>query len=546
VGLAAGPEQLIAHRVRGRASHPAAPVAAVALAGLAYLLVRPATADMAAHAYREWLFSTEGLTIWNAQWYGGHHVLGYSLLFAPLAAWPGPAWAGALAAVAATAAFVPLARAAAPTPGVAAAAAWLWAAGVASNLVIGRMPFTLGIAFGVLAWLAAGRARARPGAPSRPVAPSRARLAAAGVLSTACVLTSPVAGAFLILAAAALAAGGRAEWPRAAALALPTAAGGVALALLFPEGGNDRFVATAFWPMAIVSAAGVALLTPHSRSLRAGGLAYLALLAAAFAVPNPLGQNAMRLGLLLGPVLLVLAPRRGAPRAALALVLAAFAYLQWLPAVRAVVEAHGDPSTRAEFYAEPKALLERTIRPGERVEVVFTRNHWEVAHLAPSVPLARGWERQLDQKTNPLFYDGTLSPGRYHRWLRENGVRFVALADVPLDYSAVAEAELLERGAPFLTPVLRAGDWRVWEVDDPGPPASGGGRLLAAGPDEFTVSTEGPTVVRQRYTRWWRSAGACLSEAPGGWTRVVPAGPGPVRVQARLSGPAPPDGGCAQ
>ena len=61
-----------------------------------YLLAQPATADMAAHSYRAWLFQHEGLTVWNAQWYGGHHVLGYSLLFAPLAAAIGPALVGVL------------------------------------------------------------------------------------------------------------------------------------------------------------------------------------------------------------------------------------------------------------------------------------------------------------------------------------------------------------------------------------------------------------------------------------------------------------------
>ena len=76
-----------------------------------YLLASPATADMAAHSYRAWLFEHEGLTVWNAQWYGGHHVLGYSLLFAPLAAAFGPAIVGVLSAVAAVALFVPLARA---------------------------------------------------------------------------------------------------------------------------------------------------------------------------------------------------------------------------------------------------------------------------------------------------------------------------------------------------------------------------------------------------------------------------------------------------
>ena len=151
---------------------------------------------MAAHAFRAWLFDTEGMTVWNAQWYGGHHVLGYSMLFAPLAAWPGPAWVGALGAVAATAAFVPLARAAAPSPGAATAATWLFAAGVLSNVVIGRMPFTLGIALAVAAWLCAERTTV-------------AWRALAAALALACVLASPVAGAFLALAAAARAAARR-------------------------------------------------------------------------------------------------------------------------------------------------------------------------------------------------------------------------------------------------------------------------------------------------------------------------------------------------
>ena len=70
--------------MRSAIRHPLAPVAATAIAALAYVLWAPATADMAAHTYRAWLFQHEGLTVWNAQWYGGHHVLGYSLLFAPL------------------------------------------------------------------------------------------------------------------------------------------------------------------------------------------------------------------------------------------------------------------------------------------------------------------------------------------------------------------------------------------------------------------------------------------------------------------------------
>ena len=59
-------------------------------------------------------------------------------------------------------------------------------------------------------------------------------------------------------------------------------------------------------------------------------------------------------------------------------------------------------------------------------------------------------------------------------------------------------------------------------MSDPEPPASDGARITAADPAGFEVEAGGPTVVRQRYTRWWRSDGACVTRAPGGWTRVTP------------------------
>src|SRR3954453_20105548 len=94
-------------------THPVAPVLGCMAVCLGYLILRPATADMAAHTYRAWLFQHQGLTVWNAQWYGGHHVLGPPLLFAPVPAAIAPAWVGVLSALAAVAIFTPLARAAA-------------------------------------------------------------------------------------------------------------------------------------------------------------------------------------------------------------------------------------------------------------------------------------------------------------------------------------------------------------------------------------------------------------------------------------------------
>src|SRR5690348_8441157 len=77
-------------------AHPLAPAAAAALAGLLYLWWAPATADMAAQDFRTWLWRHDGFTVWNAQWYGGHHVPGYSLLFPPVAALIGPRLVGVL------------------------------------------------------------------------------------------------------------------------------------------------------------------------------------------------------------------------------------------------------------------------------------------------------------------------------------------------------------------------------------------------------------------------------------------------------------------
>ena len=103
--------------------------------------------------------------------------------------------------------------------------------------------------------------------------------------------------------------------------------------------------------------------------------------------------------------------------------------------------------------------------PGERVEVPLTMNHWEAADLAKVLPLARGWERQLDQKANPIFYDDEpLTAAKYHAWLKENAVHWVALPNAPLDYSAREEAKVLERGAKFLKLAYASPRWRIWEV----------------------------------------------------------------------------------
>jgi hypothetical protein len=510
--------------------HPGAPTVAAALVGMAYLLAEPATADMAAHTFRAWLWEQAGFTAWNSQWYGGHHMAGYSLLFGPLAGLLGPRLLGVLAGVAAVALFAPLARAAAPSRATGAWAAWLFVGGAMSNVVIGRMPFALGLALAVAAWACARRGTV-------------AWSLAAAACSLATVWASPPAGLFLAVSAAGLLLGGdRADRTRSVlVLAGPAVAGGLLMARVFPEGGTDRFVATAFWPTLAACVAGLALIDPRRRALWAGIALYVAVLVFAFAVPGPVGQNALRPAVILGPPLLVLAARSRAARPGVVVVVAALVYLQWLPAVRATAEAHGDPAVQAAFHGELVRFLRDRARPGERLEVPLTRNHWEVAHLARTVPLARGWHRQLDRKVNPLFYeDGPLSERRYSRWLRANAVRWVALPAAPLDFSAREEAALLlEGGAPFLRLAYASPRWLVWEVRDARAPVSGPARLVSARADGFVLYFEraGRAVVRERHTPYWSvtAPGACVRATAGGWTAVTAAGEGPVRVRARFS-----------
>jgi hypothetical protein len=76
-----------------------------AVAGVAYVIVAPPSSDLAAAGYRRELFSRVGLTLWDNGWYGGHHLLGYSLLAPALGALLGVQVLGALSMSAAAALF---------------------------------------------------------------------------------------------------------------------------------------------------------------------------------------------------------------------------------------------------------------------------------------------------------------------------------------------------------------------------------------------------------------------------------------------------------
>jgi hypothetical protein len=212
---------------------------------------------------------------------------------------------------------------------------------------------------------------------------------------------------------------------------------------------------------------------------------------------------------------------------------------QWYGPIRETAKGLVDPSSRAAFYEPVIAQIEGRADAATRVEIPFTRMHWESVHVARRLPLARGWETQLDVKYNPLFRQGRrLTAERYHHWLQANGVRYVALPDVPLDPAARQEAVLIRRGLPFLREVWADRRWRLFEVVDASSLGGRDARVRAIGPTSFTLDARrrGRHVVRVRWTPYWRVARgvACVRRGPDGWTVIEAARPGVVRVAAHF------------
>jgi hypothetical protein len=479
-----------------------------ALGAALYLLVAPPSADLAAQEYRADL----GLVVWNNGWYAGHHTPGYSVLFAPLGGAIGVRLTGALAAVAAAGLFAALAhRHWCCDHSVGASAAALWfAAGTSAVLLTGRLTFLLGVAIGLGALLALAHDRRGP----------------AAVLAATTTLASPVAGLFVALAAIAWGlADRRARGPAGAAIALAALAPTAIMLVLFPQGGSEPFVASAFWPALAGALLVAALLPAQERTLRIGALLYAGALVAAFAIATPLGGNASRLGALAaGPVLLGALAGRRSPLL-LAAVALPLAYWPLYPAVRDVVRASGDPSLQASYYAPLLRYLDaRPQRGGFRVEIPFTENHWEARHVAPRFALARGWERQLDRRYGALFYDGSLDAASYRAWLDDRAVAYVAVADIALDEAARAEARLIQGGLPYLREAWRGEHWTVYAVRRPRPLADGGATatLTGAGAVTLRATRPGDVLVRVHHTRWWRVARgrACVSAGSRELTRV--------------------------
>ena len=154
------------------------------------------------------------------------------------------------------------------------------------------------------------------------------------------------------------------------------------------------------------------MLPRRERALRWGAALYGAGATLALFLDTQMGGNAVRLGALFGgPVLLcalwgqavdaqpvwaAAAGLRASPRSR---------FWQWSPAVRDVIKYLEDPAAKSDYF-EPLRQYLATLPDQRRIEIPFTRSHWEGAEIALDTPLARGWLRQLDTGRNPIFYGG--------------------------------------------------------------------------------------------------------------------------------------------
>ena len=487
------------------------------LAGAVIVTIGRVGPDWPAQDYRTWFAQHVGLRAWNGAWYAGHALPSYSVLFPPITAVLGAQLSGLMASTATVWAGSRLidrttpAQTAGPARLLVAAKAALALSSLCC-LLIGQLPFLLGVASGLLALVALhGR-----------------RGTAAAVFAMASSLASPLAGLFLLCIGVGCV---RAIGPRRA---FPLAAAGVGagVATLLGNQGTFPFEITVGVAFAIFVALCLLLLPTTMRVARDSVLTMALVAVALSAFPNAIGGNVTRLAqfFALPFALWAMASRSVRPpnphtRHFLFLA-ASLAALIWVsvPTVSAVARSSGDPSTNESFYSGLLSFLATQDPRQGRLEIPFTREHWEASFVAPHFALARGWERQLDIKYNAVLYH-PLSATTYRAWLDESAVQLVALPRVPLDYGGVAERSLLAHPPSYLSVVYADRLWTVYRVERATHLFTGtNSALVRLGTSSFTVRFFGPgsATMKIHASPLWRvnTAHACLAASTDGWLHI--------------------------
>ncbi|WP_405687064.1 MFS transporter [Streptomyces sp. NBC_00057] len=468
--------------------------------------------DLAAQdAWAEFVGRHPG-TAYNLAWYGGMHPVSYSVVSPYLMSVLGVRTTMMIAGtVSAALTALILVRVRAVRNPLACSLAGVFA--YLCNALSGRVTFGLGMMFAVGAVAAVFcwpylRCEHRLHRSSCRCAPRRrwAKAAVAAPLAGLATASSPVAGLFLGVVAAALFLNRRR--PGAYALGLAPVAVVALSAWLFPFSGTQPMsIATLSLPF--LFAVLIFVLVPRDwKTVRTAAGVYGVGTLLTYVIDSQIGSNVTRMAMLFAGVVLLAALPYTQPRSRrwYALVLAFVGLNFWIgfKGVDDIIRTAPAASWTRELAPLVNELQKVGAERG-RVEVVPASSHREASALAPYVNLARGWNRQADMERNPLFYDDTLDSAGYHEWLDRWAVHYVVLPKGPPDSTgAVQEAELVEQGLPYLKPVWSDANWRLFEVDSPVPLADPPATVDRAGADELTihVKTAGRILIRIPYSPW--------------------------------------------
>ncbi|MQY02410.1 hypothetical protein ACRB68_04400 [Actinomadura sp. RB68] len=472
---------------------------------------------------------------YNLAWYGGMHPASYSVLSPYLMAWFG---IRLVAVVAGTLSATLTARLLVHLRAPAALPAALWAAlAIWCNAASGRVTFGLGLVFALAGVQAAFTRRGTPAL----------RAAVMVVLSLLATLTSPVAGLFVMVVAAALFLTGRRRAGVALAIAPPLVVG--VTTLLFPFTGVQPIGFTTVVLPAITSVVAVLLCAPRGWTVvRVGAGVYLLGIALTFLIPTPIGSNVERLSLLFGGMVLLSAVARTTHLVKLGALSLAFIVTGAWMVVKPVDDIiHTRPAAATAAHAAPlRAELDRLGARRGRLEVVPLRSHWEATGLTRRYILARGWNRQVDAERHGLFYkEGALTAATYHDWLHKWAVQYVVLPEQEVEKAGKAEDALIRGGLPYLEQVWSDDYWRLYKVADPTPLAALPSTVARINADELVVDVpeRGTTLLRISWSPWLTVRGGrkgpghgCLARE-GDFVRLHAPGPGRYHIGARYGMP---------
>ncbi|MFE0421548.1 MFS transporter [Streptomyces sp. NPDC058953] len=437
---------------------------------------------------------------YNLAWYGGMHPVSYSVVSPYLMSLIGVRStmmvAGTVSAALTALVLVRVRAVRNPLPcALAGVFAFL------SNALSGRVTFGLGMMFAI------GAVAAVFCWPHRWRTKRWAKGAVTAPLAALATASSPVAGLFLGVVAAALFLNKRR--PGAYAVGLPPVAVVGLSSWLFPFSGTQPMsLGTVSLPF--VFAVLVFVLVPKDwRTVRTAAAVYALGTVLTWIIDSQIGSNITRLAMLFAGVTLLAALPYAVPRSrrwyALVVAFAGLNFWIGFKAVDDVVRTAPTASWNFELAPLVDKLDDLDAERG-RVEVVPARSHREASAMLPYVNLARGWNRQADMKRNPLFYDDekTLTAADYRAWLDRWAVHYVVLPEGKPDIGAEQEAELVEGGLPYLKRVWSDANWQIFAVKDPVPLADAPAKVEHAGADQLRITVEQPgrLLIRIPYSPW--------------------------------------------